>query len=589
MTNRIQSLPRRNWRERAAEARELNALLRAPGGTQTLHDIQAVTLLESWESANRALTPGGACGVACYARVGAGKTLPLGLLPTLLAKHPLRFARPLIVVPGSLREKTDREFTAARAHWQITHQYWLESYTALAQESRADVLEERQPDILLFDEPDGLRRQNATSRRIGRYIQSRREAKLPTFVGFFHGTPYRDAITDFSHMVNWALGDGSPFPLDPLEVQQWSSWLDLEDASGKAAFLKYFDLRAEAGGAGADGALGGGPSIEASEDAFRSRLTSTPGIILSDDTFTGAELELTVYPVDPGLSKEFEQLRTLWQRPDGWDLADRAEDTDPDEVNTWSIWGVARQLAMGFFYQADPTPPKEWMAARKAWLLYVRTCIDAPNSRFDTEKQVRSACARAAERGGRKVLEWSNWMALKDTFTPGRRPVWVSSHALDAAKAWGSRGPGVIWTDHVAFGERLAQETGWTYYGQCGLDASGRSIEQANPSRPAIASRTANQRGRNLQFSFSRNLIMAMPNAGADFEQLMGRTHRHGQTQQRVTVDVYCACAEHWKALDVKVPKSSLKCQRLTGLTLKVNSVSINVQGDIPAESWAWR
>ncbi len=336
---------------------------------------------------------------------------------------------------------------------------------------------------------------------------------------------------------------------------------------------------------------GGEHGLEASRAAFRERITSTPGIIISDDAFTGAELSVTVHRVDPGLEAEFQQLRELWQRPDGWDLADRdpSATEDPDEVNTWSIWGVARQIAMGFYYAPDPTPPKGWMSARKAWFSYVRAMIDAPSSKFDTEKQVRTAVERAIERGGRKVPEWTDWAAVKDAFRPGRRAVWMSSHALDAAKAWGSRGPGIIWVDHTAFGLRLAQETGWVYYGQRGLDAQGRSIEHAGPDRPVIASRTANQRGRNLQHAFARNLIMAMPNAGADFEQLMGRTHRHGQRQALVTVDVYCACSEHWKALDVKVPASSERATALLGLTMKTNDVSMNVQGDIPVQSWAWR
>lgn len=569
MTNRIQALPRRIWRERAAEARQLNALLRAPSCTQDLHDIQAVSLLEAWEQEF----------LICWARVGAGKTRVIGLLLTLMAAHRNRYDRALIVVPGSLRTKTEDHFKSDRAlGWKIGHQYWLESYTALAQENRADILEERQPNMLLFDEPDGLRRINATSRRIGRYVQARRERGEKTFLGFFHATPYRDAITDCSHMVNWAAGEASPFPLDPLEVSQWSAWLDGEDPSGRPAFTKYFDL-GRAGGAG--------DAIEASETAFRERITATPGIIISDDTFTGAELSVNVHLVDPGLDKEFEQLRTLWQRPDGWDLADRDETADPDEVNTWSIWGVARQIALGFYYTADPVPPKGWMAARKAWFDFVRQMIDAPNSKYDTEKQVRTAVEHSHERGGRKVRELEDWTAVRDTFKPGRRPVWMSTHALDAAKAWGARGPGVIWVDHNAFGQRLSQETGWAFYGQKGLDPAGRSIEQASPDRPAIASRTANQRGRNLQYSFNRNLIMAMPNAGADFEQLMGRTHRHGQVQSSVSVDVYCACAEHWKALDTKVPKSSAKAQALFGLTMKATSVDIQVHGDLPT-SRAW-
>lgn len=605
MTNRIQQIPRRNWRERAAEARQLNALLRAPGGTQQLHDIQAVTLLEAWESGT---------GVNCYARVGAGKTIVMGLLPTLMAYHPLKFCRPLIVAPGSLVTgarkgepgKTERDFIAARQHWKIVHQYWLASYTELAQESKADILEERQPDMLLFDEPDGLRRINATSRRIGRYIQSRREAHacpthrqpqkegercqvcggplvkgLPTFCGFFHATPYRDAITDFSHMVNWALGERSPFPLDPLEVQQWSTWLDQEDASGLPAFRKYFDV-----GRGGLGGLGSS-DVAASEDLFRERLTSTPGIILSDDTFTGSELKVRVFNVDPGLEKEFEQLRTLWTKPDGWQLLDAAESADPDEVNTWSIWAVARQMAMGMFYQACPTPPKDWMAARKAWCVYVQQLIDSPNSKMDTEKQVRTACEKAAERG-RKVIEWETWKALKDTFTPSSVPVWMSTHALDAAKAWGSQAPGLIWVDHIAFGRRLSQETGWRFFGQRGLDDNGARIEDASPDRPAIASRLANQRGRNLQSNFNRNLIMAVPNSGVDFEQLLGRTHRHGQQSKQVTVDIYCACSEHAKALDFKLPKSSGKAERLLGLSQKILGVDIEEIGERPT-SWAWR
>jgi hypothetical protein len=578
--SRISRIPRRNWRDRAAEASGLNGLLRAPGGSQVLHDIQAVALLEAWEAG----------GVCCYARVGTGKTLILGLLPTLMAAHPTHpCTRPLIVVPGALREKTEADFAAARAHWKIAHQYWLESYTALAQESRADILEERQPDMLLFDEPDGLRRINATSRRIGRYLEARRLAGKRTFCGFFHATPYRDAITDCSHMINWALGEGSPLPLDPVEIAQWSSWLDQEDGIGEVAFTKYFGLPPAHG-------QPGGPTpdaIEWSEDRFRERVTSCPGLILSDDTFTGSELSVNVYNVDPGLNREFEMLRTLWQKPDGWQLLDATATDDPDEVNTWSIWGVARQLACGFFYVADPTPPKDWMAARKRYADYVRSMIDAPNSKFDTEKQVRTACERAFERGGRKVPEWAEWMAIRDSFTPRSRPVWVGTHALEAAKAWGAQGPGVVWVDHVAFGERLAAETGWAYHGQRGLDCNGRRIEDASPDRPVIASRLANQRGRNLQHSFSRNLIMAMPNAGVDFEQLLGRTHRHGQRAAHVTVDIYCACSEHAKALDVKVPKSSLKAQRLWGLTQKVLSTSLNFHGASPDElakaSWAWR
>lgn len=557
--------PRRRWQDRAAEAAGLNALLRQPGGTQTLFPIQAVSLLEFFECN----------GLFCAARVGAGKTHVIGLAPTLLAAK--GFDRAQILVPGSLKAKTEREFVHLRKHWKIANQYWLDSYTALAQANRADLLEERQPNLLLFDEPGapgGVRRiTGATAKRVIRYVLGRRQRGEKIACGFFTGTPERSGLDDYSHMILMALGDGSPLPSDAAELTMWSAWLDDEDPSGQTAFAKYF---------GWDVAR----DIEKSWDAFRDLMIHTPGIVVSDDAFEGAELSVSVHRVDPGLDREFTMLRDLWQRPDGWQLLDASEESNPDEVNTWSIWGIARQLALGFFYVADPPPPREWLAARKAYADFVRAMIDAPHSKYDTEKQVRSACERSASTG-RKIFEWEQWKAIKDTFQPRSKPVWLSTHALDAAKNWGRRAPGIIWVDHTAFGERLAAETGWSFFGQKGLDAAGRSIEDAPLHTTAIASRLANQQGRNLQFAFSRNLITAMPNAALDLEQLIGRTHRHGQTQQRVHVDVYACCIEHERGVQ-KCLAGARGTNRRWGMSQKILAVDCIVNGDMP-DSRAWR
>lgn len=561
MTNRIIDLPSRRWRDRASDAAALNAILRAPGGTQTLHDIQAVSLLECWEVG----------GVACFARVGAGKTIISGLVPTLMA--PQGFTRPLIVVPGSLREKTDHEFAEMRRHWRVASQYWLESYTALAQVSRADILDERQPDILIFDEPDPLRRvlsssAPAVAKRIRRYLLERKAKGLRTCCVFLAGSPDKESILDIAPMVRWACGDGAPFPLDDAELMAWASYLDGDGAADATAFRKYF-----------------GPTrdLDHALELYSDRLISTPGVIVSDDVFEGAALELHVHFADPDLAKEFEMLRTCWQRPDGWDLADADESADPDDVNTWSIWGVARQLAMGFYYKPDPPPPKEWAAARGAWFKYVRQLIEADGSRFDTEKQVRAAC----EKSTRVVPEYVRWRDLKDTFKPTSSPVWLSRHALDAARSWGSASPGIIWTDHIAFGARLAQETGWRFYGQRGVDSSGARIEDAPGNRTVIASRLANQRGRNLQHQFHRNLIMAMPNAARDVEQLLGRTHRHGQTAATVHVDVYASCKEHARSLD-KIEHGAKRTKARLKMSQKWLGIEPVYHGDMPT-SWAWR
>lgn len=573
--NRIATLPRRVWRDRAAFAARLNAALRAPGGTQTLHDIQAVTLTELYESYRPASGAGdGGAGVACFARVGAGKTHVAALAPTVMAWH--GFSRPLYVVPGALKAKTETEFAALRKHWLVAPQYWLKSFTELGLEKNAKLLDELQPDGLIFDEPDVLRSvlkpsASAAAKRIRRYIEARRAARAPLYCVFLGATPERASLLDYAPMVRWALGDRAPLPTDDLELLAWSAYLDQADGDADdTAFVKYFPQAK-------------GADIERALDLYYDRVTSTPGVIVSDDSFDDVPLTAHVHYVDPGQAPEFELLRTTWQRPDGWDLVDAGESKDPDDVNTWSIWGVARQMALGFFYRPDPPPPKEWASARKAWCKYARDLIDAPGSRYDTERQVRSACERSA----RKIPEYERWVAVEGTFKPNPVPVWMNRHALDAACAWGSAAPGVIWVDHRAFGHKLAQETGWRYYGQKGLDAAGRSIEAEDGTRTVIASRLANQRGRNLQFAFSRNLIMAMPNAACDIEQLIGRTHRQHQTKP-VHVDIYCACLEHAKSLD-RITAGATKQSRW--MTQKWLGLELVHHGDPSAlgSSWAWR
>ncbi len=580
--NRIASLPARRWRDRAAEAiPALTAALRQPTGTQSLHDIQAVSLLELWEQG----------GAFVNARVGAGKTLVSGLAGTLMAAR--GFVNPLLVVPASLREKTDAEFREARHHWKIMSQYRLASYTELAMVKHADLLNTFKPDMLIFDEPDALRRlkASAVAKRVKRYVLDRRAKNLPLCCLFLTGTPDRDALTDYAHMVHWALGDGAPFPiagsdLEWQELASWSAWLDKGEHSERGAFEKYFNPHGPATTLPGDEPAPIGSSERAC-DQYRDRLTSSPGIIISDDTFEGAELEVNVYYADTGLEKEFEMLRTLWLRPDGWDVLDAAEgDKQADDVDTFSIWGIARQLACGFYYTPDPTPPKEWLAARKAWAYYVRQLIDAENSRYDTEKQVWLACEKAAERG-QKVHEWARWNELRDTFKYGKKPVWLSDHAIDAAAYWGAQSPGIVWTDHVAFGHRLSQKTGWAFFGQNGLDAHGRNIEAERGDRTVIASRLANQRGRNLQYAFSRSLVTALPNAARDCEQLVGRTHRFGQTKQIVTADLLVSCTEHLRALE-KLTTGAQRTRRQTGLSQKILNVEIKHHGR-PPEGWAYR
>jgi hypothetical protein len=129
---------------------------------------------------------------------------------------------------------------------------------------------------------------------------------------------------------------------------------------------------------------------------------------------------------------------------------------------------------------------------------------------------------------------------------PAFKPVWLSDHAIEFCLAWGDERPGIIWTDHRAFALKLAQASGWTYYGAKGLDSRKRYISKDPGRQTIIASRSANGTGRNLQ-AFNRMLFSAMPNNNRDFEQNVGRGHREGQLRP-VEVDLIIGCKEHVSA-----------------------------------------
>lgn len=539
----------RDWRDGADRAVQvLTNCLRTPQGSQSLRPIQAVALKEAYE--NR--------GLYLQARVGAGKTLVSALLPTVLA--PLGYKRPLVLVPANLLQKTRHEFEAARRDWKVPDFYMLESYTALALEKNARLLYDKRPDVIICDEANKLRRlkDSAAPKRIERWLSESPQTAFFAMSGTFR----KNRITDYAHLLNWALRGASPLPQDAEELENWSLAIDQADAFGLTSFCKY---------------VGDVTSYEHAKAVYKARLLGTPGVIVSDDSYEGSQLIVRAIYAEARLDAEFQQLRELYQRPDGWDLVDTSEESEANDfAAAGSVWNVARQLALGFYYTCDPQPPREWMQARRAWCAFVREVIKT--GALDTEKQVRSAC----ESGARPPDEYLRWFAIKDSFRPNRKPVWLHDAALQYAKQWGAQGPGVIWVDHTAFGEQLSAETGWAYHGEGGLDPSGRMIESASPNEVVIASRRANQYGRNLQRNWCRGLVMAAPNSGIECEQMLGRMHRDEQPSPWVTYDFYLACSEHVAALN-NVKHEAAQAFDIDSPSQKMRDVEVQYVGARPS------
>jgi len=507
---RIAALPRRVWSDEAAAelARVLTLELKTPKGTMTLRPVQAIALYEVMEM-------GGLFGPM---RVGAGKTLF-----TLLSALVLEAARPVLLLPKSLLEKTRDDRKTLVEHWRLPTNLQFLSYEMLGLVQNADRLNYIRPDLIIADECHFLKNPRAgRTRRVKRYMHDHPETK---FVGV-SGTVMKASIKDFAPLLRWALKDRTPVPATEDEVGSWADALD-EKVNPLARRRP-------------DALLDLGPRVPANDKlssarrVFQARLLETKGVVASSRT-DGVTCSLRVSALEykPSVITETHvgNLRRTWRTPDGWSFSQALE-----------LRRHIRSLALGFHAIWDPRPPAEWLLARRAWASFARETLS--NSRtIDTELQVANSVDAGDVDDSEETL--AGWRAVRDTFTIQPKPVWHDDTALTACATWMEREKGIVWCEHVFFAKRLSEITGSAYYGAEGRNANGQSIMHVKPGRAIIASIDACRQGFNLQDRYSKNLITSCPPGPATNEQLIGRTHRDGQEADEVVVDILLGCGAH--------------------------------------------
>jgi hypothetical protein len=493
---RIENLARRVWDAPPALVEGLTDLLRVPGGTFVLTPIQAAALRDAHDLR----------GAFLPIAVGAGKSFISVLIAELLNAE-----RPLLLVPADLREQTRRKvIPLLRQHFKVSPNLAIVSHTALSLAKNADMLERLKPDLIIIDECHAFKNTRAgRTRRMNRYMKAHPE----TAVVAMSGTITNRSLKDYAHVMRWCLGEKeTPLPNRWPELSEWAAALDegIPDQSRMApgvltTFKDTGDTNVRQG--------------------YRRRLVETPGVVASGAEELGTALTIRrLDPTLPGVMRgHLKRLRDLWEDPNGDQLTEAVD-----------VWRTARQLALGFWYKWDPPGPRGWLDARREWKRYVRETLKHNQRGLDTELQVWNEAQAVGT-----LPAWREWNAIKDTFKPNTVPVWESDFIVGEVSRWLEGGEGIVWVEHTAVGNLLATRLGLPYYGA----GKRASLEILDARGPIIASIAAHGTGKNLQ-QWSRNLITAPPTSGKTWEQLLGRTHRRGQEEDEVIVDVYLHAEE---------------------------------------------
>lgn len=563
----------------------------------SLREIQAQALWEIYKV-------GGMLGAIA---VGAGKTII-----NLLAPMVLRDCKTaLLLVPSTLTEQLVRDYRLLAQHWRVpslvmqTRNGWSDilpntptlhvlPYSLLQRPDFTAWIAGLKPDVIIADEADKLRgfgdRQTATSSRVWRAFA---DAPGTRFIPS-SGSLTEAKLDDYAHLAMIALGDGSPLPHDREVVKEWGGAIDA-DVGCPAHPGALLEL--------------GEPGEEV-RAAFHRRLVDTAGVIRTESSgVDGVGLEILDREVRAPqvIESALADLRATWVRPDGEELVDAMQ-----------VKRCAREIASGFHYYwfFERGEPRElvddWLEARKEWhcelrdklkdrvehldspLLCARAArrawgdepitnganeVELEAEEFDhDEEEVRfwdhdrqGLVERITKRKRKRVQgnahlptwkadAWPRWRDIRDKVQPTTRTQRIDDYLVCDAAAWAESHRGIVWYEHSAFGEWLAELSGLTMHG--GGPGAGERLAAEDGARSIICSIKSHGRGRDgLQRLFWEQLV-ANPMTGASaWEQLLGRLHRIGQAHPMVTAWVYRHTLEMREAVD----KAKARGEYITG------------------------
>jgi hypothetical protein len=492
-------------------------------------------------------------GLLAPVGVGHGKTLVTLLLPDTLKSECA-----VLLLPAHMRDTLIQvEIPKYSKNFNLPKIPTVISYEELSSPNGKNLLNALKPDLIIADEAHHLRRKNTPRwRRLKRYVAE----KPGTRCCFLSGSITTRSIKDYAHLSEMALRRGSPLPYSYHDLNDWAEVLDVDgQSSNPGALIKFNDtLRA---------------GLSGIRKGFRTRLVETPGVIATGESALGTSLYIRgVAPEVPNIIRHaLDDLRRTWSTPD-------EELTGVLELSTYT-----RQLACGFWYRwewPNGIVDTDWLDARMHWNRFVRQYLQSHNTPgIDSPALLAAAVTQwAPESSAYRLLK--NWVEQSTKPPPTTKAVWLDPFIVHFSQKWaqerislGQRG--IIWYDYETLGHALEVILGVPRYGASDLPPQ---LTSGQPNPVIICSRQAMGTGKNLQ-PWNYNLVLSPSSNGTIWEQLIGRTHRPGQLEDEVFVDVCLHTMENLQSWEHAL-KTAVYQQDTTGLPQKIIYASKINMGD---------
>jgi hypothetical protein len=470
--------------------------------------------------------------------VGHGKTF-IGLL----AGAALDASLVILLVPPRTVPQTYEALARVDSHY-VVPKVEVVSYSRLSQADSSDLLrrlaEGHSPAriVLVADEAHNLKNFSAArTKRVARFLS---EYKGVRFVAM-SGTLTTRSIKDFAHLADWALQAGSPVPRPsaPQGMVALDHWAQCIDVTGRPSQQDWAWCVPLWNWAGQQYLMNTVPTAQRRtllQQSLYKRIKETKGVTITDQSSFGGSLYLVQQGLDipDVLRQTMAQVERTKCRPDGVPLDSTTEQ-----------WRVLRQLSLGFYYRWvwKDGVDAEWLEARSEWARQVRTQLDHHSEEgYDSPLLVYNRTAREFAAGQRRAIHraWQAWERVKDRPAPPVEAVWVTDDVLDKCFASVQNGQAtLIWYADQAVADWLARR------GVAVVEAG-----QPVPSKVQTYALSIRSHGTGLNLQdWSHNLVLSPSGSGQEWEQLIGRTHRPGQTQDEVWVTVLAHTAAFRQAL----------------------------------------